>query len=135
MPLQVIADYGPGDKSAGALRGVQALPLLLCPHSYVRVTKGPGEVIRRVHHPNTLRRQGLPQRVVYRASGNVAHVGQVMAVDVEGKTYVGVPQKPLNELGGLRPASCAFPPTRVTSVARDLRSVIGGRSQEVPDFR
>ena len=99
MPLQVIADYGPGDKSAGALRGVQALPLLLCPHSYVRVTKGPGEVIRRAHHPNTLRRQGLPQRVVHRASGNIAHVGQDMAVDVRARLMSACPRSYWTNLG------------------------------------
>jgi hypothetical protein len=33
----------------------------------------------------------LSKRVVHRTCGNVAHVGQDVAVDVEGEAYVGVP--------------------------------------------
>src|SRR5918994_911397 len=50
-----------------------------------------------LHQPYT--NAALSKRVVHRTSGNVAHVGRDVAVDVEGEAYVGVSQKLLHELG------------------------------------
>src|SRR5918998_1572340 len=39
------------------------------------------------------------ERGVHRAGGSIAHVGQDVAVDVEGEAYVGMPEEVLDELG------------------------------------
>ena len=41
----------------------------------------------------------LVVRGLHRVRSGVAHVGQHVAVDIEGKAYIGVPQKVLHELG------------------------------------
>ena len=41
----------------------------------------------------------LAEGSVHRAGGGVTHVGEYVRVDVEGKAYIGVAQKRLDELG------------------------------------